>query len=369
MKRSRVHRVVMVLFSFALIGACMLPLTPPAAGQQAANDDATTNSANAPSQNQTSEKFVWIDTKYFATAGETFQVNMYFYPQLQSSGTVTLDTARDLTFSSSTFVLAPGEHKSVQATVPKGFSGVAWVHASSSAPGYRDSWIGIAVDFEAALQLSSHSRIPYDSPTTFTVAMTDKAAKPVRMPAHLGLHLEYADGQLHSQGSDWTKDGLNLMLTPGSVTSPTFQLRSTLRRGGSGHLLATLFIPYQDQALAQQDFPLEADAATWLTILLAVMGGLVHGVYKVLRLEEETPGKRISTAVFMLLGSALAGLIGYFFAHLDLLGLKIDPNVLQSYPLIGFLFSYFGFEALLPKRGSAKDGPADPDATPANPKG
>jgi hypothetical protein len=368
MKRSRVHRVMM-LFSIALVGAWMLPLTLLAAGQQAANDDATTNSANAPSENRWPGKIVWIDTKYFATAGETFQVNMYFYPQLQTSGTVTLDPAWGLTFSPSTFVLAPGEHKSVQATVPKGYSGVAWVHATSSAPGYGDSWIGIAVDFEAALKLSSHSTIPYDSPTTFTVAMTNKAGDPVRMPAHLGLHLEYADGQLRSGDSNWSNNSFNLMLTPGSVTSPTFQLRSTLRRGGSGHLLATLFIPYQDQALAQQDFPLEADPATWLVILLAVMGGLVHGVYKVLRLEEETPGKRLSMAVFMLLGSALAGLIGYFFAHLDLLGLKIDPNVLRSYPLIGFLFSYFGFEVLLPKRGSAKDGPSDPDAVPANPKG
>jgi hypothetical protein len=370
MKRSRVHRVMTVLFSIALIGACMLPLTLLAAGQKGAKDDATTNSDNAPSGNHAPDKIVWIDTHYFATAGETLQVNMYFYPPLKNSGTVTLDPGWGLTFSPSTFVLGPGENKSVQATVPKGFSGVAWVHASSSAPGYGDSWFGIAVDFEAALKLSSHSTIPYDSPTTFTIAMTDKAGGPVRMPAHLGLHLEYADGQLRSEDSDWSKDGrLDLWLTPGSETSPTFQLRSTLRKGGSGHLLATLFIPNQDQALAQQDFPLQADPAMWLTILLAVMGGLLHGVYKVLRLEEETPGKQISKAVFMLLGSGLAGLIGYLFAHFDLLGLKIDPNVLRSYPLIGFLFSYFGFEVLLPKRGSAKDGPADPDAADANPKG
>jgi len=277
MKRSRVHRVMMVLFSIAVIGACMLPLTLLAAGQQGANDDATTNSANAPSENHGSEKIVWIDTQYFAKAGETLQVNMYFYPPLKSSGTVTLDPSWGLTFSPSTFVLGPGEQKSVEATVAKGFSGVAWVHARSSAPGYGDSWFGIAVDFKVAMKLSSHSAIPYDSPTTFTVAMTDKAGDPVPMSAHLGLHLEYADGQLRSQDSDWSKDGrLDLWLTPGSVTSPTFQLRSTLRKGGSAHLLTTLFIPNQDQALAQQDFPLEADAATWLTILLAVMGGLAE---------------------------------------------------------------------------------------------
>jgi hypothetical protein len=369
MKRSRVHRVMMVLFSIALVGACMLPLTPPAAGQKGANDDATTNSENASSENQGSEKTVWIDTHYFANPGETFQVNMKFYPALKSSGTVTLDPAWGLTFSPSTIVLGPGDHGSVQATVAKGFSGVAWVHASSSAPGYEDNWFGIAVDFEAALQLSSHSTIPYHSPTTFTVAMTDKAGKPVRMPAHLVLHLEYPDGQLLYQDSGWRNDGLDLVMNPGSNTSPEFRLRSALRRGGSAHLLATLRIPNQDQTLAQQDFPLQAEPEMLLTILLTVMGGLVHGVYKVLRLEEETPGKQISKAVFMLLGSALAGLIGYFFAHLDLLGLKLDPNVLRSYPLIGFLFSYFGFEVLLPKRGSAKDGPADPDAAQANPKG
>ncbi len=368
MKRSRVHRVTTVLFSIPLIGACMLPLTLLAAGPQGANPDAATNGEKAPSEDRGAEKTVWIDTQYFAKAGETLQVSLYFSPPLKSSEKVTMDQTWGLTFSPSTFELGPGERKSVQATVGKGLSGVAWVHAHPSTPGYEDNWFGIAVEFEPALRLSSHSTIPYSSPTTFTVALTDKAGDPVRMPGHMELHLEYADGQLRSQDSSWS-NGLNLLLTPGSQTSPTFQLRSTLRRGGSAHLLATLVIPNQDQALAQQDFPLQADAAVWLTVLLAVMGGLVHGVYKVLRLEEETPGKQISKAVFILLGSALAGLIGYFFAHLDLLGLKIDPNVLRSYPLIGFLFSYFGFEVLIPKRGPAKDGPADPDAAQANPKG
>jgi hypothetical protein len=79
--------------------------------------------------------------------------------------------------------------------------------------------------------------------------------------------------------------------------------------------------------------------------------------------------KLLSKSFGILVGRALAGLIGYFFAHLDLLGLKLDPNVLRSYPLIGFLFSYFGFEVLLPKRGSSQEGASNRGATDAQPNG
>jgi len=359
---------MMALFAIALAGVCALPLSVPAAGRQDSDDDATAGSGNASSGPHDSEKTVWIDTRNFAKAGEAFQVSIYFSPPLKTSGTVTLDQGWGMKLSPSTVVIEPGQRKNVSATIDKGLSGVAWVHAQPSVPGYIENWYGIPVDFEAALKLNSPSTIPYDSPTSVSVAVVDKAGQPFRMPAHLVMHVEYPDGELIPENHDG-RPGLDLPLDPGSETSPSFQLGSRLIRGGSEHLQAALKIPYQDQTLAQQDFTLQADASELLTMLLAVMGGLVHGVYKVVRLEEETPGKLYSKAVFMLLASALAGLIGYFFAHLDLLGLKIDPNVLRSYPLIGFLFSYFGFEVLIPKRDSGKDGTADPDAAPANPKG
>jgi hypothetical protein len=36
-----------------------------------------------------------------------------------------------------------------------------------------------------------------------------------------------------------------------------------------------------------------------------------------------------------------------------MLGFKLDPTILRSYPIIGFLFSYFGFEVLIPRKAAA----------------
>ena len=70
--------------------------------------------------------------------------------------------------------------------------------------------------------------------------------------------------------------------------------------------------------------------------------------------------------------SIIGGIIAYLFAGYDLLGLKLDPNVLKTYPLLGFIFSYAGIEILLAKkfksgaadqsRQGAVDNPQDPEA-------
>jgi hypothetical protein len=49
--------------------------------------------------------------------------------------------------------------------------------------------------------------------------------------------------------------------------------------------------------------------------------------------------------------------LAYLTANLDLFGLKLDPNILRTYPLLGFLFSYIGIDRLFAKRfGSQQSG-------------
>lgn len=51
----------------------------------------------------------------------------------------------------------------------------------------------------------------------------------------------------------------------------------------------------------------------------------------------------------------VAGLLAYLTANLDLLGLKLDPNLLRTYPLLGFLFSYIGIDKVFSRQsGSAR---------------
>ena len=95
-----------------------------------------------------------------------------------------------------------------------------------------------------------------------------------------------------------------------------------------------------------ETFSIPTAAADWLPIVLAVAGGLLYGAYKIL--NSALPDQHrawASTAIF--LTSGVAGFIGYLIADLDLLGLKLDPTVLRSYPLLGFLVAYFGIDILV----------------------
>jgi hypothetical protein len=98
-------------------------------------------------------------------------------------------------------------------------------------------------------------------------------------------------------------------------------------------------------SLSQENFALVAQPAWWLPLVLAIAGGALHAVYKVSRLPRFT----FWGAVAIFLASAVSGCVGYLVANFDLFGLKFDPSVLRTYPLIGFLFSYFGIEVLLSK--------------------
>jgi hypothetical protein len=88
----------------------------------------------------------------------------------------------------------------------------------------------------------------------------------------------------------------------------------------------------------------------WLPVVLALGGGLLYGIYKALDYTHWPPMHRL-LAIGTLLGtSTIAGFVGYLIADLDLLGLKLDPNLLRTYPLLGFAVAYIGVDTLVIKR-------------------
>ncbi len=285
--------------------------------------------------------------KNYARVGESLEIDVALVPASNARVEMTTDPTWGLTYHPSTFVLGAGERRSIAAEVNKTAAGIAWVHVKS--PGYTDGWYAIVVDVNASLSMSSTPTLSYESSSTLTVSVNDKAGKALRLPAYLTLQLASSDGELRGPDSKWS-NAISLEMLPGAQRSPPFQIRPVSRTGGVVHLEGTVTPEDQAQVLAQEEFSLPADPVWYLPVLLAIAGGLVHGIYKALRLEEQDPTKKIAALAVVIIGSAVAGMVGYFFAHLDLLGLKLDPNSLRSYPIIGFLFSYFGFEVLLPKK-------------------
>jgi hypothetical protein len=203
------------------------------------------------------------------------------------------------------------------------------------------------------LKLSNNDKLSYEPATTVSFLVVDSDGKPLPAEAALDLRVESADGELHSGG----KSGdLTLSIAPGATISPQIQIKPTSKIGGAVHLNTTLLV--NDGAVAQESLMLPALPAWWLPLVLAIGGGIIHAGYKISRMAPFSRGG----ALVILVTSAIAGFVGYLVASFDVFGLKLDPKVLRTYPLIGFLFSYFGIEVLLADKLHLKPAPVPPPA-------
>jgi hypothetical protein len=177
------------------------------------------------------------------------------------------------------------------------------------------------------------------------LAIVDKDGRPIPFEGDLDLNLETADGKLNE--IDEAKP-ITLTVPPGSRETPQFKLKPRSALGGNVHLTATLTVSAYSHVLTQEQFVFPARPAWWIPVLLAISGGLLHAIYKIVRMPLPTHrADMLYRSIVILVTSCIAGFLGYLFADFDLLGLKLDPNVLRTYPLLGFLFSYLGIEGLL----------------------
>jgi hypothetical protein len=300
---------------------------------------------------QTTVPTITSNVPNFVKVGEAFPIRIWIDPPANKAVHMHPEETSDIRFSPTTFDVKPGEHKRINAVI-KRQNGTGIVDIRIIAAGFDDATNLTLTGFTGHLKPSFQGPLPYDSPTTMTVAIVGANGDSLLLPN---------DGQLQLSSSDaiilGAKQGapLTLPVPPGSQSSQEFQIRPKNMKGGTVHLNAILTLPDYPMVLTQSDFSFSAEPVWWLPLLLAVSGGLLHGIYNTLRLPAGDIWSRKS--FWILLASGVAGVVGYLFANLDILGLKLDPNVLRTYPLLGFLFSYFGFEFLLPERLRPKNRP------------
>jgi len=324
-----------IKYAIFLLSLLALGNPLPAAGQTQ-----TASSGAGRSEEKSVTPYVNIRLPNRAKIGQPFQADISIVPASNKPVEIRMDPL-GMKYSESRFTLSPGGRKFITSTVTDSLDGLAWVHGYAS--GYQDGWNSIDVGFLGHLKPNSTERLPYGHPTTLTLSLVDKEGNPFSSSSELALLVDSADAVLQSgnqQGS------LRLKLSPGMSISPQFQVTPRNVQGGTIHLNTTLTISDQNFSLNSETFSIPTAAADWLPIVLAVAGGLLYGAYKIL--NSALPDQHrawASTAIF--LTSGVAGFIGYLIADLDLLGLKLDPTVLRSYPLLGFLVAYFGIDILV----------------------
>lgn len=285
---------------------------------------------------------------YAATkVGESFQVRLSIDPPVQKTVRATFESNKNFSFEHRTVEIRPGSKPSVTVKVMgAGADGLPYLNVFSD--GYGDAELPVNVGFLGHIKMSSTRPLPYEGWSTITLALVDKDGKSFSTEKPLEVLVQSTDAALRMGGEQSGLIKLPL-LRNANVTQP-FQVRPLKLQGGDIHLNATLTteaIP--GFSLDTQYLSLQADPAWWLPLVLAIGGGLMYGIYKALN-TAEWPKERVAYAIgAALLTSALAGLFGYLIASLDLLGLKLDPNSLRSYPLLGFLVAYIGVDPFVSK--------------------
>lgn len=288
--------------------------------------------------------FVAVITPYVAKLNEAFQVEVYLVPASTAPVTVQFTPKAGLSISENHFQLEGSKHKFLSAKFTSSPpSGLAWILANGDNGYETGGWAAVDVSFDGHLKPTWTEPLAYDRPTTLSLAIVDRDGKPIPVDGELQLQLDSVDGLIN--GSE--KEAL-IPIANASRVTPQFQLRPRSSRGGNVHLSGILRIPTYSHLLAQEQFIFTAQPAWWFPVLLALFGGILHAAYKMVKIPLPIPLRNwVYASTAILATSSVSSLVGYLFADFDLLGLKLDPNVLRTYAIVGFLFSYFGVDGLL----------------------
>lgn len=294
---------------------------------------------------QDSKSYVSLNGVDVAKPKQPIEIWIHLEPPNQSRVTVTL--IGDISMKNRRIEIQPREQKTLQVLPEPGPEAIAWIGAEAN--GYKSAWITVNVGFDGVLKFSSTGPLEYNNPTSLTLQVMHSDGKPFALRGDVDLVLQASGGYIYdpkkNSKNKWVEE-MGLPFPRGSHKSSQFQVKPRYWRGGPVHLSATL--SSGNNTLQQEDINLDSVPAWWFLLALSIGGGLLHGVYAVIsapHLRKRTVAA-IATALF---SSAIAGTLGFLLANHDILGLKLDPNVLRTYPLLGFLFSYLGLSLLLSK--------------------
>jgi hypothetical protein len=304
--------------------------------------------------NPASTSKLWVSTPLLAKIGDPFLLDVRMVPPLQRSVPVRLES--NVPFSSSsgtTVVISPGSQLQITLKMLGGSSdGLAWIRGSTD--GYGDNYSYMSLGFLGHIKSNAIGKLPYGSWSTIALALVDRDGKPLSSVVSFAILVQSTDALLKS---DQERSSITLKLLRNANFTEPFQVKPISLQGGEVHLTTTLTSPNNfpdDFSLDSQYLTLQADPAWWVPLILAIGGGMIYGLYKSLNLGE-LPKEKVAPAIIVtLVTTAIAGLFGYLIASLDLLGLKLDPNSLRSYPLLGFLVAYIGVDPFVNKLAPKK---------------
>jgi hypothetical protein len=214
--------------------------------------------------------------------------------------------------------------------------------------------------FKASIDAELPHELHGGTKQAFTVKLVDEQNKSValRAPAFVRLIGSNAKLRIYDNAPETTID---IPLQTGANATPLIEIfPDKLYAGGNGSVQAELHAADQYVLASGDAIGFLIPVASWLQMLMGILGGLLNAFYSTLRLiagsQKETWRGVAAKAGIGVVGGVVAVL---FADKAILIGIKIDQASLAGYVALGFIVSYLGIDNFIAKlKPGTNDTPA-----------
>ena len=248
--------------------------------------------------------------------------------------------------------LKRGERRRIKATIVKSDSGLAIINAYSE---NFEEWtpVDITINTGFIARLKSDLNEPVQSRTMRSMALSlvDQDGNPVRLDAPLHLWLTGSKVALLSKDPvQWT-EVIHLPLEAGTSKLTAIEIKPTAWTTDTGIVSVVLKTP-QGKQVYDETLYVTILPPWYVPMFMAMLGGLVCTLFLFFKANfgnarrkaiKSLPTKITVNAVTGL----VTGLVAYFLAAWNVLGIKVDTTSLKGFVILGFLFSYVGIDVVL----------------------
>ncbi len=310
-----------------------------------------------------------------AEKDKPFDIDMFLKPKdtkFKDAVTVFMEQTSQVKYDPRVFTIKPGERKTIKATVLKTNSGLANIVAS--ADNWDDYSTIVITGFNAHLKTNITEAIDSGVTKSFTINLVDNQGSPVQLDSDLELSLTGSNIKLKKPEDTAWQDRLAVTLRENTSSSPALNIQSDTMVADKALISAQL--ESSDFVVHNADLWIDVKSRWYVPLLMAILGGLVHSVYKIMK-ESNDPRQPLRSRPFFfrvvitgLLTGVLAGWLAYLLASWGVLGIKVDTTTLQGFVILGFLFSYVGVDMILKavtNRNPQEDNGPSPDRVPGEP--
>lgn len=277
-------------------------------------------------------------------------------PRAPQTARVYLGPTRRVVYEPSSAVVTSGNRTTIEVVVHQTGSGLTEI--SAAAEGWSPLRMTVNTGFRGKLRPSLGKSLQGGRTHAFTLGIVDSLDKPMQVDAPVTVTLSVNGAWLRSESTTpvWRRK-IILLIEQGLSTSELVEIKPASRTGSTAHLMTVLKIN-DDAVLSDQVFEIAILPAWWVPLALAILGGLLGGLYVTVRKFAKT--RRAfgpftwRVAVPTIASGLAAGVLAYLSASFNVVGIQVDPAALEGYVFLGVFFAYVGVDTVL--EGLRQDG-------------